>query len=236
MATPQEQVFPCSCVVCSLPLIYGAKFWQNRRRNEQLQVGQPSYQRGSSRSLLLANHQLRQGFMHLWAFLFVQYWWLVFPTVLNWRFSSGSGFQPNWNPCNRFSLSKNRTAPSPLFFGPFHNSANSELSLQLSIWVVIVSQYDIYVQDAVVDALSRPIVQFAIRSLFVEWLWNNTEDFAFFEATQLIVIGLQIGQREVIKHLKLHLLRIYHSVIQSQLKYLIGAKVLSSRKWGSTVW
>ena len=34
-------------------------------------------------------------------------------------------------------------------------------------------------------------------------------------------------------HLKLHLLHIYHIVIRSELKYLIGVKVLSLRKCGT---
>jgi len=41
---------------------------------------------------------------------------------------------------------------------------------------MIVSQYDIYVKDAVLDALSPPILQCAIRSLFVELLWNKADD------------------------------------------------------------
>jgi hypothetical protein len=75
---------------------------------------------------------------------------------------------------------------------------------------VIVSQYDIYVKDAVLDALSPPNRQFVIRLLFVEWLRNNAENYAFFEATQRIVIGSQIGEWEVKEHLKLHLVCIYH--------------------------
>jgi hypothetical protein len=53
---------------------------------------------------------------------------------------------------------------------------NSELWLQLNIQLVIVSQYDIYVKDAVLDALSPPIVHFAMRSLLVELLLNNAEN------------------------------------------------------------
>jgi len=53
----------------------------------------------------------------------------------------------------------------------------------------------------------------------------------FFKETQQIVIGSQIGEWEAEEHLKLHLLRIYHTVIQSQLKYLIQAKVLGVRKY-----
>jgi hypothetical protein len=52
----------------------------------------------------------------------------------------------------------------------------------------------------------------------------------YFTETQRILIGSQIGDQGVKDHAKLHLLHIYHIVIQSELKYLIGAKVRSSRK------
>jgi len=55
----------------------------------------------------------------------------------------------------------------------------------------------------------------------------------FFEATQRIVIVSQIGEWEMKEHLKLHLLCIYHNVIRSQLKYLVGAKTVSLRKRGT---
>ena len=98
---------------------------------------------------------------------------------------------------------------------------------------MIVSQYDIYAKDAVLDGLSPPILQFAIRSLFIELLSNNAENLASVEATQRIVIGSQIGDQVVKEHLKLDLLRIYHIVIRSKLKNLIGAKDLSLRKCGT---
>jgi hypothetical protein len=53
--------------------------------------------------------------------------------------------------------------------------------------------------------------------------------------TQRILIGSQIDKCEVKEHTKLHNLHIYHIEIRSELKYLTGAKVLSSRKWGSAV-
>jgi len=47
------------------------------------------------------------------------------------------------------------------------------LCLQLSIWVLIISQHDQYIDCAVVVALSPSAFKFAIRLIFVEWLWNN---------------------------------------------------------------
>jgi hypothetical protein len=78
---------------------------------------------------------------------------------------------------------------------------------------VIVSQYDVYVTDAGLDALLPPILQFAIQSQLVELLSNNAEYSVIFEATQRILIGLQIGELEVKEHLKLSLLSIYYTVI-----------------------
>jgi len=126
--------------------------------------------------------------------------------------------------------------PNPRFFGRFHSFANSGLWLQLSIWVLIVSQYDIYVKHTILHALSPPIVQFVIQSLFIKSFRKTPNFLHYFTATQWIVIRSQFGEWKVKEHLKLHLLHIYHIVIRSQLKYLIGAKDLSSRKWGSVVW
>ena len=54
MATPQEQDFAILGVVGSLPLIYGAKVWQNPWPIEQWEVGQPWRLWRSSRSLISA--------------------------------------------------------------------------------------------------------------------------------------------------------------------------------------
>jgi len=132
-----------------------------------------------------------------------------------------------------FSPSKHRIAPDLQFFGRFHNFTNSELWLQLSISVLIVSQCDIYVKDVVLHAHSPPIVQLAIRSIFVQSMQQTTNCRCDFTLSQRILIRLQIGEQEVKEHAKLHLVHIYHIVIQSELKYLFGAKVLSLWKWGS---
>jgi len=50
------------------------------------------------------------------------------------------------------------------------------------------------------------------------------------------MIGSQIEEYEVKQHLTLHLVHIYHIVIRSKLRYLIGAKGLSPWEWGSAVW
>jgi hypothetical protein len=83
-----------------------------------------------------------------------------------WFQIGGSIPGPGWNRTGTiamsFTPSKNRTPPNWQFFGWFHIFANSEVWLQLSICVVIISQYDIYVKDAVLDALSPLILQFPI--------------------------------------------------------------------------
>jgi len=55
----------------------------------------------------------------------------------------------------------------------------------------------------------------------------------YFTATQWILIGSQIREEEVKEHANLYLLYIYHNVIRSELKYLIGANVLSSLECGT---
>jgi len=44
-----------------------------------------------------------------------------------------------------FTPRNNRTALNPQIFGRFHNFTNSEFWLPLTIWVLIVSQYDIFI-------------------------------------------------------------------------------------------
>jgi len=51
--------------------------------------------------------------------------------------------------------------------------------------------------------------------------------------TQRILIGSQSAEQEIREHAKLHHLHIYHIVIQSELKYLIGGKVLSWQNGGT---
>ena len=147
-----------------------------------------------------------------------------------WWFSSRSGLEPNRKHCNGFYHMKNRDLLNQWLFGRFHIFTNSELWLQWSIWVLIVSQDDKYLRDAVLDALSPHILQFVIQSLLVELLWNNVNYWVFFKVTQWILIGSQIEEWEVKKHLTLHLLHRYHIVIRSKLKSLFGAKDLSLQK------
>jgi len=47
------------------------------------------------------------------------------------------------------------------------------LSLQLSIWVLIISWHSQYVNCSALAPLSPPCFKFVIRLIFVEWLWNN---------------------------------------------------------------
>jgi len=99
--------------------------------------------------------------------------------------------------------------------------SNSDLWLNLSISVLIVSHYDIYLKDAGLDALSPSILQFAIRSIFVELLQKTLSCRCYFTAIKQMVIELQIRELDVKEHLKQHLLCIYYIVIQSELNFLI---------------
>ena len=110
---------------------------------------------------------------------------------------------------------------------------NSGLWRQLSIRVVIISQYDIYVKDAVFHTLLTSILHFEIQSIFVGSLQKAHNFRRYFPATQRTLIGSHSGKLEVKEHAKPHLFHIYHIVIQSKLKYLIGAKVQSCQNRGT---
>jgi len=110
---------------------------------------------------------------------------------------------------------------------------NSELWLQWSIWVPIVSQYVLYIKDTGFEARSSPCHQSAIRSIFVESLRKTPNDCCYCTTTQRIMIRSQNGGWEVKEHWKLHHWRIYHIVTQSHHVYLIGDTVLRLPKYGT---
>jgi len=72
------------------------------------------------------------------------------------------------------------------------------------MWVLIVSQYDIYVKDPVLHATAPRGLQFVIRIILVESVGNNAENCEFFAVTQRVLIRLQIGAHEVKEYVKLH--------------------------------
>lgn len=135
------------------------------------------------------------------------------------------GWDRTWIVVMGFTPSRNWTALNPWPFARFHNLSNSELSLRLSISVVIASQYEIYVNHADSDAILPPIHRIAIWSLFGKLLRKRPRFWRSFTATQRIVVRSQIWERQVKERLKLHFLSIYDIVLWSQLKYFIGAKV-----------
>jgi len=73
---------------------------------------------------------------------------------------------------------------------------NEELWLQWSIWVLIVSQYGIYLYHAVLDALLPPVLQFAIWSIFVVSLLNKTHHWGLLAVSQQILIGSEFGEQD----------------------------------------
>lgn len=135
-----------------------------------------------------------------------------------------------------FTWSNNRTTLNLGFFCRLHIFTNWECFPQLSFWVIIILQYDIYVQDAGLDTLSPPVLQFAIQSLFIVSFGETLNFRRYSTANQWIVIRSRIGQWEVRAHLKLHIASINRIVIWSQIEYLIGAKVLSTQKYDSAAW
>jgi len=106
----------------------------------------------------------------------------------------GLGWNRTGTVATGFTPSRNRTAPNRWIFGWFHNFANSEHWLQLSIWVLIVSQYDIYVIDADLHGLSPTVPHLAIQSIFVESVQKTPNFWRYFTGTRRILIGLQIGE------------------------------------------
>lgn len=74
-----------------------------------------------------------------------------------------------------------RTAPKPAIFGarlePDRGSKLRvlQVSFKLSIWVFIVSQYNLYLVYTILYALSSPIPRFPIGSIFIAFLWNEVE-------------------------------------------------------------
>jgi len=129
---------------------------------------------------------------------------------------------------------KKLNCTEPQFLCQFNLFANWELWFQFSMLVLIVPQYDIYIKGRVLDATSPPVLLIVIWWIFLELLWKTPRFLDYFTVTQWIMIGSQNGQQEVKVYPKLHLLHIYHIVVQSELKYLFEAKVLSSCKWDST--
>ena len=99
----------------------------------------------------------------------------------------------------------------------------------------LLMKYDIYVKDVVLHAHSLHFLHFAFRPLFFDSLRTTSIVRRNFTETQQVLIWTQIGEREEKAHAKLRVLRIYHSVIRSELKYLIGANVLSLPQRGSAV-
>jgi len=103
------------------------------------------------------------------------------------------------------------------------------LWLQFSIWVLLVLWHGQYVDCVDLGALSPPAFRFAIRTIFVELLWKT----AHFKRNLRVVdrdstnIGqIAIRKWEVKERIKLHNLYIDRVMIRSELRYLIGAKLV----------
>jgi len=70
-----------------------------------------------------------------------------------------------------------------------------------------------------------------IRWVAVENPRISVNIYAYLTATQQISVGSQFWKRRVKDRLKLHNLGIHHVMIQSELKYLIGAENVGTAKW-----
>jgi len=119
------------------------------------------------------------------------YQMVVFETVPNWRFGCGSVLEPNWNHWNGFYPIKIPNRTKPAVFWPVPHFC--KLSTLAPTWYLCCDRITIWyiLNRCSVWCSFNPILQFAIWSLFVEWLWNNTENQTFFKTTWRIVIRLQ---------------------------------------------
>jgi len=66
-----------------------------------------------------------------------------------------------------------------------------------------------------------------IHSIAVKWHQMISRIYGWLIATERILVRSQIGQREVKERLKLHNVRPNHVLVWSELKYLIGAKIVN---------
>jgi hypothetical protein len=134
-----------------------------------------------------------------------------------------------------FTISKNWNALQLLFLDLFHIFANWELCLQLSIWVLIISQNHINIYNSVLDSHSLSFLIFVIRSILIKLLQKRHNFQHYVTVTNQILLTLQTGEWEAKEHTKLHNAHIYHILIRSVLKYIIGAQVLTSWIYGSSL-
>jgi len=151
------------------------------------------------------------------------------------QFGSGNGLELNWNRCNRFyPINKpNRSEPTVFWLVPQFRQLRTLASTKylssdrITIWYLrkrcsfgcSLTSYSLFCDPINIcwvtakDAQVTPL--FHSNSTNIDWIskWR---------------IG---GERAC----KTASFTIYHIVIWSELKYVIGAKVLSSGKWGSAV-
>jgi len=92
---------------------------------------------------------------------------------------TGPGWEPPRNQTGQLALGRYPDQAKTLCFlagyKPDHGSILWFLHfwLQLSIWVLMVSWHDVYVDCAALAALSPTASKFAIWQIFGEWLWNK---------------------------------------------------------------
>jgi len=99
-------------------------------------------------------------------------------TSPNSRVGSGSGSTRNRTAATGLTSRKTRPTGNGPVWPQKPSISISQLCLQLSIWVLIVSWHDQYVDCAVLSALSHPDLRYVIRPIFVESLLN-TRQFRF---------------------------------------------------------
>jgi len=154
----------------------------------------------------------------------------VLATVPNWRFGSGSGLEPNWNRCNRlYPIKKpNHTKHAVFWLVPQFRKPRTLASIKYlscdHITILYIRKRCSFTcsftsHSPICDPIT--ICWVALKNGFFLALFHSNST-----NSNRIAYWRMGGERAC----KTAILCIYTIVIWSQLKYLIGAKVLSSRQ------
>ena len=128
----------------------------------------------------------------------------------------------------------------------FRMCESPHLSLQLSIWVLVVPKINLCMKYAILCVDPPPGPRFLMRLLLIASLWGNVKkrDFCTLSfVTQQISLVSQIGERDGILRTKLHISYTDQFLVPPILKYLerkmknskLGLE-LANLAYGNRVW
>ena len=159
---------------------------------------------------------------------------LVLATVPNSRVGSGSGSDPEPNRCNGSYHTKTRTVAIGPVLPPktrhFNITTLASIKYLSSDRIMTWSVCRLCSSSRSFTSRFQICVPTNIRWVAIENPLISRKMGLYFTATQRITVGSQIWKREVKERLEMHNLRTDHLLIWSELKYLIGAKVVRTVK------